>query len=61
MDAKVRDKVNVLNNARYQTSVLQKKMESLQTQYNQMVKDASDAAATDAGESTDAQVMWFNY
>ena len=57
MDEKVRDRVNVLNNMKYKTVSLQKKNESLNTKYDQMVKDASDAVATDAGESEEAQVL----
>lgn len=55
MDEKVRDKVNILNNMRYKTVKQQKRLEELTTQYNQMVKDSSDAVATDAGDSNDAQ------
>ena len=57
MDEKVRDRVNVLNNMKYKTVSLQKKNEALNTKYDQMVKDASDAVATDAGESEEAQVL----
>ncbi len=56
MDEKVRDHVNILNNHKYTTVKKQKKKEELQTQYNQMRKDASEAEATDAGESDEAQV-----
>lgn len=57
MDEKVRDNVNILNNLRYQTVKRAKRLEELQTQYDQMVKDASNAVATDAGESKEAQKL----
>jgi hypothetical protein len=56
MDEKVRDRVNVLNNLKYQTTKYQKRLEELQTQNGQMAKDSQDAAETDAGESEEAQV-----
>lgn len=57
MDFKVCDTVKRLNALRHQTASKQKKLEELQTQYNQMMKDASEAVATDKGESSDAQTM----
>lgn len=57
MDYKVCDTVKRLNALRHQTATKQKKLEDLQTQYNQMQKDASEAVATDKGESADAQQM----
>lgn len=57
MDFKVCDTVKRLNALRHQTACKQKKLEDLQTQYNQMMKDASEAIATDKGESQDAQEM----
>ena len=51
------DTVKRLNALRHQTASKQKKLEELQTQYNQMMKDASEAVATDKGESADAQVI----
>lgn len=57
MDYKVCDTVKRLNALRHQTATKQKKLEDLQTQYGQMQKDASDAVATDKGESADAQVI----
>lgn len=56
MDEKVRDCMNVLNGLRYQTVQKQKRLEELQTSYDQMQKDASDAVATDSGDSEDSQV-----
>lgn len=57
MDYKVCDTVKRLNALRHQTVSKQKKLEALQTQYNQMQKDASEAVAMDKGESADAQQM----
>ena len=57
MDFKVCDTVKRLNALRHQTASKQKKLEELQTQYNQMMKDASEAVLTDKGESSDAQVI----
>lgn len=57
MDYKVCDTVKRLNALRHQTATKQKRLEDLQTQYNQMQKDASEAVATDKGESADAQQM----
>lgn len=46
------------SNAMNHTTVRkQKHLEALQTKYDQMVKDASDAMETDKGESEDAQQM----
>ena len=56
MDEKVRDRVNVLNNLKYQSVKKQKRLEELETQQGQMDKDASNAEATDSGESEEAQV-----
>lgn len=56
MDYKVCDTVKRLNALRHQSATKQKKLEDLQTQYSQMQKDASDAVATDKGESADSQV-----
>ncbi len=56
MDEKVRDQVNKLNLMKYKTTAKEKRLEELKTQYDQMVKDSSDAVSTDAGESDDAQV-----
>ena len=57
MDYKVCDTVKRLNALRHQTATKQKRLEDLQTQYNQMQKDSSEAVATDKGESSDAQVI----
>lgn len=56
MDEKVHDRVNVLNNLKYKTTRYQKRLEELQTHNDQMAKDSTDAAESDAGESEEAQV-----
>ena len=56
MDYKVCDTVKRLNALRHQSATKQKRLEDIQTTHNQMQKDASDAVATDKGESVDAQV-----
>lgn len=58
MDHKVCDTVKRLNSLRHHTANKQKKLEKLQTQYEQMVQDSSEAVATDKGESADAQVHY---
>ncbi|KAI0217961.1 Coiled-coil domain-containing protein 151 [Lamellibrachia satsuma] len=55
MDEKVRDRVNILNKHRDKRVKLQKKLEELRTKYDEQVKDAEEAALTDAGESAAAQ------
>ena len=61
MDHKVCDTVKRLNALRHTTATKQKKLEELQTKYGQMQKDASEAVATDKGESADAQVLYCSY
>ena len=56
MDYKLCDTKKKLNALRHITATKQKKLEELKLQYDQMKKDASDAVATDSGESEDAQV-----
>lgn len=56
MDYKVCDTVKRLNALRHVSASKQKKCEELQTQYDQMVQDSSEAVATDKGDSADAQV-----
>lgn len=55
-DHKVCDTIKLLNNKRHITAQKQKKLEELQTQYDQLVRDSEDAVNTDKGESADAQV-----
>ncbi|XP_076455139.1 outer dynein arm-docking complex subunit 3-like [Babylonia areolata] len=56
-DHKVCDTVKRSNVMNHRTVQKQKRLEELQTQYNQMVKDSSDAVSTDKGDSADAQQM----
>ena len=56
MDEKVCDTQKKLDLEKYKTSKKMAQLEELQTQYNQMEKDASEAVATDAGESAEAEV-----
>lgn len=49
--------MKLLNAKRHVTARKQKKLEELQTHYDQMVKDSADAVNTDKGESADAQVL----
>lgn len=57
MDHKVCDTMKRLNALKHQTAQKQKRLEKLQTEYQQMVDDSSEAVATDKGESKDAQSM----
>ena len=56
MDEKVRDRVNILNKHRDKRVKLTRRLEKLRTKYDEQVKDAEEAAATDIGESVAAQV-----
>ncbi|XP_067940120.1 outer dynein arm-docking complex subunit 3-like [Watersipora subatra] len=56
-DQKLSDQIKRLNQLKHATAAKQKKVEGLQTMYNSMVKDASEAVATDAGESEDAKKL----
>ncbi|KAH9507494.1 hypothetical protein Btru_051293 [Bulinus truncatus] len=56
-DHKVCDSIKLLNAKRHVTAKKQKRLDELQTQYNQMVQDSSDAVNTDKGDSEDAQKM----
>ncbi|XP_046376199.1 outer dynein arm-docking complex subunit 3-like [Haliotis cracherodii] len=56
-DHKVSDSMKRLNALRHQTAQKQKRLEEAQTQYNILVKDSSDAVATDKGDSHEAQTM----
>lgn len=56
MDHKVCDTMKRLNSMKHQSAQKQKRLEKLQTEYQQMVDDSSEAVATDKGESKDAQV-----
>ncbi|KAK7094450.1 outer dynein arm-docking complex subunit 3-like [Littorina saxatilis] len=56
-DHKVCDTVKRSNAMNHVTVAKQKRLEELQTTYNQMVQDSSDAVSTDKGDSVDAQQM----
>ncbi len=58
MDEKVCDAQKRLDLEKYKTSKKLQELEELQTEYNQMVKDASDAVATDSGDSEEAEVRF---
>ena len=45
-----------LNALRHQKNTREKKLQQLQTEYNQLVTDAEVVSNTDAGESAEAQV-----
>ena len=49
--------VKKLNALRHQKNTRQKKLELLQTEYNQLITDAEEVSNTDAGESAEAQVL----
>lgn len=49
--------VKRLNALKHQKNTRQKKLELLQTEYNQLVTDAEEVSNTDAGESAKAQVL----
>lgn len=54
VDQKKGDHMKRLNALKHENAVKQKKLEELQTQYDQMLKDAEEAVKTDAGESETA-------
>lgn len=56
LDQQVCEAVKRLNALRHQKNTRQKKLELLQTEYNQLVTDAEEVSSTDAGESAEAQV-----
>ena len=56
LDQQVCEAVKKLNALKHQKNTRQKKLELLQTEYNQLVTDAEEVSNTDAGESAEAQV-----
>ena len=56
LDQQVCEAVKKLNALRHQKNTRQKKLEALQTEYNQLVTDAEEVSNTDVGESAEAQV-----
>lgn len=61
LDQQVCEAVKRLNALRHQKNTRQKKLELLQTEYNQLVTDAEEVSSTDAGESAEAQVSNKNF
>lgn len=56
MDQQVCEAVKRLNALRHQKNTREKKLQQLQTEYNQLVTNAEVVSNTDAGESAEAQV-----
>lgn len=56
-DHKVCDTIKRTNALNHVTVKKQKRLEELQTKYNQMVKDSEEAVKTDKGDSEEAQQM----
>lgn len=46
-----------LNALKHQKNSRQKKLQLLQTEYNQLITDAEEVSNTDVGESAEAQVL----
>ena len=57
IDQQHSDHIKRLNVVKHENTTKQKKLEELQTKYDQMVKDADEAVKTDAGESETAVVI----
>ncbi|EDO35840.1 predicted protein [Nematostella vectensis] len=55
LDQQVCESVKKMNALKHTRKVQEKKLKQLQTEYDQMVKDAEEAVNTDAGDSDDAQ------
>lgn len=63
LDQQVCEAVKRLNALRHQKNSHEKKLQALQTEYNQLVTEAEEVSNTDAGESAEAQVRrihWCN-
>jgi len=56
LDQQVCEAVKKLNALRHEKNTRQKKLDLLQTEYNQLVTDAEEVSNTDVGESAEAQV-----
>ena len=56
LDQQVCEAIKRLNAMNHQKNSREKKLELLQTEYSQLVKDAEEVSSTDAGESAEAQV-----
>ena len=59
LDQQVCEAEKKLNACKHQRSTREKKLAALETEYNQLVKDAEEVSSTDAGESAEAQVWMF--
>nr|XP_058956932.1 outer dynein arm-docking complex subunit 3-like [Pocillopora verrucosa] len=57
LDQQVCEAEKKLNACKHQRSTREKKLEALETEYNQLVKDAEEVSSTDAGESAEAQKL----
>ncbi|XP_015775617.1 PREDICTED: coiled-coil domain-containing protein 151-like [Acropora digitifera] len=57
LDQQVCEAVKRLNALRHQKNTREKKLQQLQTEYNQLVTDAEVVSNTDAGESAEAQKL----
>lgn len=57
LDQQVCEAIKRLNAMNHQKNSREKKLELLQTEYSQLVKDAEEVSSTDAGESAEAQKL----
>lgn len=57
LDQQVCEAEKKLNACKHQRSTREKKLAALETEYNQLVKDAEEVSSTDAGESAEAQKL----
>ncbi|XP_058956932.2 outer dynein arm-docking complex subunit 3 [Pocillopora verrucosa] len=57
LDQQVCEAEKKLNACKHQRNTREKKLEALETEYNQLVKDAEEVSSTDAGESAEAQKL----
>ena len=61
LDQQVCEAIKKHNALNHQRKTRVKKLEQLQTEYEQMVKDAEEVMNTDSGESEEAQVIMVVY
>lgn len=57
LDQQVCEAEKKLNACKHQRNTREKKLEALETEYNQLVKDAEEVSSTDVGESAEAQKL----
>ncbi|CAH3143122.1 unnamed protein product [Pocillopora meandrina] len=57
LDQQVCEAEKKLNACKHQRNTREKKLAALETEYNQLVKDAEEVSSTDAGESAEAQKL----